>query len=267
MNSRLGIFDSGLGGITVLQRVLDRHGDLPFLYLADTARVPYGERSSLEIRNIASEVIHWFCEQDISAVLVACNTTNSLALDVVEEFVDVPVFGLIEAAANMIYEDKVGVLATPATAASKAYRLHIEACRPGTEVLEQACPAFVPLIEEGLIRTNEIKTVARKYLEPLLDAKVEAVVMGCSHYPLLEPLLRQLIPAEVGLVDPAIGLAYRLDSLLGRPKPTLGKVKSFSNTHMCVTSDPIGFGSRASIWLGKCPDVELVTLRSKAGVF
>ena len=267
MISRIGLFDSGLGGFSVLNQVLQRHGDVSCLYLADTARVPYGEKKPSEIRLIAREVVEWLCSQDVSAILVGCNTTNSLAFDVVQNISSVPVFGLISSAAEMVTESRVGVLATSATASSSAYKKLIEAFRPGTIVFEQACPAFVPIIEAGQICSNSIKRYALEYLTPLIEAQVEAVILGCSHYPLLLPFLQELIPNNVRLVDPAIGLAYHLDRFIGTPQIPLQKTLSISNTRICVTSDPISFAIRTRALFGNCPDVELVSLLPKACFF
>ncbi|WP_320667766.1 glutamate racemase [Prochlorococcus sp. MIT 1307] len=267
MIARLGLFDSGIGGFTVLNKVVERHGDVHCLYLGDTARVPYGEKQASEIRLIAKEIAHWFLCEDVSAILVACNTTNSLAFDVVQKVANIPIIGLINAAAELITESKVGVLATSATASSNAYKNQIEAFRPGTIVFEQACPAFVPLIEAGQMCSNSINRFAVEYLTPLLDAGVEVVVLGCSHYPLLQPFLQEIIPKHIRLVDPAIGLAQKLDRLLGTPKTTLQSPFSISNTRFCVTSNPIDFAAKAAHLLGVCPEVDLVSLRPKACFF
>ena len=178
MTIRLGMFDSGLGGLTVLRRVLERHGPLQVIYLGDTARVPYGSRSAAEIRTIASEVVRWLSQHQISTVVMACNTTNALARDVAEGQAGVPVVGLIGAAAAMVRETRVGVLATPATVASGAYRESIEALHPGTLVVQQACPDFVPLIESGDLRSEALRDAASRYLQPLMEASVESVVLG-----------------------------------------------------------------------------------------
>tara|TARA_Y100001968_G_scaffold322915_1_gene359778 strand:- start:1010 stop:1813 length:804 start_codon:yes stop_codon:yes gene_type:complete len=264
---RLGVFDSGIGGFTVLQRVVERHGDLSFVYLGDLARVPYGSKSPTEIRLIASEVIEWLVCQDLSAVLVACNTTNSLALDIVERFAEVPVFGLIEAAAQMINTKRVGVLATPATAASKAYTSEILRAKPGIFVLEQPCPELVQLIEEGQINKKKIMTVANNYLKPLLEAHVNEIILGCSHYPLIASLLKELLPSHVRLIDPALGMAMNLDRLLGVGNSSMKNSLTFSNTRFCVTSDSSAFALKAMYWLENFPEVELISLRSKARVF
>jgi glutamate racemase len=128
-----------------------------------------------------------------------------LARDVAEGQAGGPVIGLIGAAAAMVQTHRVGVLATPATVASEAYRSSIEALHPGTLVVEQACPAFVPMIESGDLSSDELRRIAQEYLKPMLKASVESIVLGCTHYPLLVPLLRQLLPASVQLIDPAVG--------------------------------------------------------------
>ena len=259
---RLGLFDSGVGGLTVLRRILERHGEVPCAYLGDTARVPYGNRTPEEIRSIASEVVGWLGLSGVSTVVMACNTTNALARDVAEASAGgVPVIGLIDAAASMVRESRVGVLATPATIRSSAYRLTIEAQRPGTLVVEQACPAFVPLIESGDLLSDDLRRIAVGYLEPLLEISVESIVLGCTHYPLLEPLLRQLLPDNVRLIDPAIGVAHSLDAVLGAPSKRPGQRLSLERVRLCATADASGFASRATPWLGQRPEVELVHLQ------
>ena len=267
MNIRLGLFDSGIGGFTVLKRVIERHGSISCVYLGDLARVPYGSKSPYEVRLIATEIIEWLINQNVSAVLVACNTTNSLALDVIKRFAKVPVFGLIEAAAQMVEQKRVGVLATNSTAASKAYTKKIIEQREDTFVIEQACPAFVPLIEAGQINKNEIEIIANQYLTPLLRARVNEIILGCSHYPLIAPLLKELLPDDVRLIDPALGMAKNLDRLVDNKSSSLNNSQPFSNTRFCVTSDAKGFAMKALHWLEILPEVDLISLRSKAGVF
>ena len=260
---RLGFFDSGLGGLTVLRRVLERHGSVPCVYLGDTARVPYGNRQPDDIRRIAAEVVGWLRDQHVTTVGMACNTTNALARDVAEGQAGAPVIGLIGAAAAMVETRRVGVLATPATVASSAYRASIEALHPGSVVIEQACPAFVPLIEAGDMNGEDLRRSAQAYLDPLLAASVETIVLGCTHYPLLVPLLRQLLPRSVQIIDPAIGVARQLDAVLG-PPPRISAIPSpfsLESCRFCVTADPDGFAMRATPWLGQRPSVSLELLQ------
>lgn len=263
MSFLLGMFDSGVGGLTVLRRVLERHGPIRCVYLGDTARVPYGNRSAKEIRLIAAQVVAWLRSQQVSTVAMACNTTNALARDVAEGQAGVPVIGLIGAAAAMVQTRRVGVLATPATVSSSAYRSSIEALHPGSFVVEQACPAFVPLIESGDLSSDDLRRAAEAYLKPMLAASVESIVLGCTHYPLLVPLLSQLIPADVQLIDPAIGVARQLDAVLGQPQGHAQDRLNLQGCRFCVTADPEGFATRATPWLGERPVVSLLHLQSQ----
>ncbi|BEV36396.1 glutamate racemase [Synechococcus sp. M16CYN] len=262
MTPLLGLFDSGIGGLTVLRQVLERHGAVRCIYLGDTARVPYGNKAPSEIRLIAAEVVSWLRNQQVSTMVMACNTTNALARDVAEGQAGGPVIGLIAAAAAMVKTNRVGVLSTSATVASEAYRSSIEALHPGTIVIEQACPDFVPLIESGDLDSDYLRRVAQKYLEPLLRASVESIVLGCTHYPLLIPLLRQLLPTSVQLIDPAVGVARQLDAVLGTPKVSHGEQLHLEDCCFCVTADPEGFATRATRWLGERPFVKLEVLQS-----
>ena len=268
MSLRVGLFDSGLGGLTVLRQVHAHYPHSPSLYLGDTARVPYGERSPEEIRSIAAEVVHWLQQQGIGVLVMACNTSNALALDVAVAEAGVPVVGLIDSVAATLSADRIGVLATPATAGSGAYRRAIHACNPDAEVIEVGCPAFVPLIEAGDLQHPELRHAARTYLAPLLEHDVQAIVLGCTHYPLLTPLLQDLLPAGVSLVDPAQAAVQRLGPLLAslgelpegeqRQDPVLSPMLA---SRICVTGCPKTFAQAAARWLGIEPQVEQVQLK------
>ena len=274
MSLLVGLFDSGVGGLTVLRQVHALYPHTRCLYLGDTARVPYGQRSTEEIRAIASEVVHWLRHQGVGVLVMACNTTNALALDVAVAEGGVPVVGLIDSAAAELSSDQVGVLATPATAASGAYRRAIHACRPSARVHEVGCPAFVPLIERGDLDTPELEAVARDYLAPLLEAGVDTIVLGCTHYPLLRPLLARLLPPDVQLVNPAVAAAKRLGPLLA----SLGDAPEVEQegtpveppmwrSRFCVTGAAEPFAEAATSWLGDRPDVRTVSLQSPARAF
>ena len=269
MTLLVGLFDSGLGGLTVLRQVHARHPHTPCLYLGDTARVPYGQRTVQDIRAIAAEVVHWLRLQGVGVLVMACNTSNALALDVAVAEAGVPVVGLIDSVASELTSDHVGVLATPATAASGAYRRSIQACRPSARVLEVACPAFVPLIEAGNLQAPELRVAAADYLAPLLEAEVDTIVLGCTHYPLLRALLAQLLPPDVQLVDPALAAAQRLGPLLASlgDSPEVDQaVESvrppLERTRFCVTGPAEAFAVGAAAWLGSRPAVRSVSLQS-----
>ena len=263
---RIGLFDSGLGGFTVLKKVVELCPNTSFIYLADTARLPYGIKTSNEITQIAEEISFWFSHQHIDAFLVACNTTNSIALDVIKNILDVPVFDLIEAVASTIKESRVGVLATPSTVKTKAYTNKILNFNPTTFVIEQSCPEFVPMIEMDNINSNEIIDIAIGYLQPLLNQKIESLILGCSHYPLITPLLTELLPSSVKLIDPAEALSLKLKLFMD------SKISKFANKNFLVdskfyvTSDPKNFSIRANHLLKIFPEVNLVSLQKKGCV-
>jgi glutamate racemase len=205
---------------------------------------------------------------------MACNTSNALALDVAVAEAGVPVVGLIDSVADDLNSECVGVLATPATAASGAYRRAIHACRPHTSVLEVGCPNFVPLIEAGDLQSPALIEEAKAYVEPLLAAGVDTVVLGCTHYPMLRPLLTALLPPHVRLVDPAESAVRRLGPLLasmgGMPEGELAAVEVVSpaeRTRVCVSGSAEAFADGASRWLGYRPAVERVDLRSVGQAF
>jgi glutamate racemase len=267
MSLRVGLFDSGLGGLTVLRHVQASYPHSPCLYLGDTARVPYGTRTAEDIRAIAGEVVRWLHRQGVDVLVMACNTTNALALDVAVAEAGVPVVGLIDSVAAVIDSDRVGVLATPATASSGAYRRALHAVRPTARVTEVACPAFVPLIEAGDLACADLRSVAETYVQPLLQAEVDTVVMGCTHYPLLRPLLKQL-PAGTRLVDPALAAVERLGPLLASlgdspeaEQPLNPAEAAAVPARVCVTGCATSFAAAAQRWLGHRPEVSWVDLR------
>ncbi|BBL86431.1 Glutamate racemase (chromatophore) [Paulinella micropora] len=267
---KLGLFDSGVGGLTVLYQLLKRHPNQHCIYLADTARVPYGQRDASEIRSIAGEAICWLRQQKIDALVMACNTTNAVAYDVAVRLADAPVYGLIDSAARCIQAKRVGVLATAATVSSRAYTLQIHRYSCCTEVIEQACPDFVPLIEKGNLQDPQILLSARSYLAPLLAANVETIVLGCTHYPILEPLLRQLLPSHVNLVNPACALSRRLDQIFGSPTvkkapfTNLTEKDLFFRSRFYVTDSSESFAEAATSYIGYKPRVELISLQSES---
>jgi glutamate racemase len=185
-----------------------------------------------------------------------------------------PVLGLIGSVAARLRLERVGVLATPATAASGAYGRALRAAHPASQVVEVGCPAFVPLIEAGNFADPRLRTAAIAYLEPLLEARVQAIVLGCTHYPLLEELLRELLPPDVELVDPALAAVDLLGERLGRtPAPEEcccelhARVVPVQQGRFCVTGDPEAFAQAASPWLGWRPLVERVCLQSSVRAF
>jgi len=263
---RIGLFDSGVGGFTVLRKVVELCPNNSFIYLADTARLPYGIKTSNEIIQIAEEISSWFSHQSIDAFLVACNTTNAIALDVIKKKLDVPVFGLIESVASTIKQSKVGVLATPSTVKTKAYTNAILNFNPTIFVMEQSCPEFVPMIEMDNINSKKITEIAIGYLEPLLKQKIESLILGCSHYPLITPLLSEILPSSVKLIDPAEALSLQLKLFMDSKTSNFSKERFLVDSKFLVTSNSKNFSIRAKHWLNLIPEVNLVSLQKKGCV-
>ncbi len=268
MKYRLGLFDSGIGGTTVLRSIQERNLGFNAIYLADTARVPYGSRPQSEIREIAFEIVQWLNLQKIDAIIVACNTTNSLALDVIRKNSKVPVFDLISSISDLIKQSdsRLGILATSSTAFSKAYTKVIKSSFPTVYVLEEGCPELVPMIEESEISSTKCLEKISQYLDPLLAADVDAIILGCSHYPILRPMLNKLLPSHIRLLDPSIALAKKLDDFFKYSDMPSDHLKKGADIQFCVTSDPDAFSSKIKSLLGIKPEVEVISLRSPSCV-
>ena len=203
--SPIGIFDSGIGGLTVARAVFEHLPRESTVYFGDTARVPYGPKSPETVRRYSLEILRWLLEQEVKAVVIACNTSTAHALETLQAESPVPVIGVIEpgAAAAAAQPDgrPIGVIGTAGTIASNAYAKAIRRLRAEARVEQKACPLFVPLVEEGWFDHPAADLVAREYLAPLSAAGVGSLVLGCTHYPLLRPLLQRVIGPEVRLID------------------------------------------------------------------
>jgi glutamate racemase len=203
----LGVFDSGIGGLTVARALFERLPRESVIYFGDTARVPYGPKSPETVRRYSGEILAYLLQRGVKAVVVACNTSTAQALEHLRAHSTVPVIGVIEpgarAAAQATRSGKIGVIGTLGTIASGAYERAIKALRPDATVYARACPLFVPLVEEGWFGHPATELIAREYLEPLRRVAVDVLVLGCTHYPLLKPLLARAMGPDVTLIDSA----------------------------------------------------------------
>jgi glutamate racemase len=258
----LGIWDSGLGGLTVVRAVSERLPGERLLYFGDTARVPYGTKGAETVRRFARQNSRFLLEQDVKLMVVACNTASALALDVLAAELPVPVLGVIEpgaqAAAAATRSGIVGVIGTPATISSGAYPAALQARRGGLSIESRACPLFVPLVEEGWLDHAATRLVAAEYLAPLQRAGVDTLVLGCTHYPLLRPLLAELMGEGVRLVDSAEETARAVATLLAERK--LLAPQDGPGSLACFVSDlPLRFRQVGELFLGrKIESIELV---------
>ncbi len=263
---RIGVFDSGVGGLTVLRELYRQLPNESILYFADTARLPYGTRSRHEIVQFGFEILSWMVQQDVKMVVLACNTSDALALETLRREFNLPILGLILPGARAAVQQgrRVGVIATPATAASNAYRRAISEIEATAQVWQVGCPEFVPLVEQNRLHEPYTVEVARQYLEPLLKQRIDTLIYGCTHYPLLAPVLRTILPPTVQLVDPAVHVvaaaAQELD-ILG-----LRNNRSPLPTQFCVSGCPQQFAQLSVQWLGCTPVAEKVHLPTVAPV-
>lgn len=203
----IGVFDSGVGGLTVLRELRKQIPDESLVYLGDTARVPYGTKSSQTVLRYAHEAANFLLSQKVKLLVVACNTASAVALDDLEKHTHVPVVGVIKPGAQRALEvtrnQHIGVVGTDGTVRSGAYERALRALRPDVTVHTAACPLFVPLAEEGWSSHEVAHLVAREYLGPLLDKGIDTLVLGCTHYPLLKQMLQEVVGPDVQLVDSA----------------------------------------------------------------
>jgi glutamate racemase len=207
VDAPIGVFDSGIGGLTVVRSLMARLPHERIVYVGDTARVPYGPKSPDTVRRYADEIGRWLVEEGVKIVVVACNTATAHALRRLQDTLPVPVVGVVEpgarAAVRAAHGAPVGVIGTVGTIASGAYERAIHAIDPDVVVLARACPLFVPLVEEGWLDHPVTRMVAQEYLAPLLADGIGALVLGCTHYPLIAPLLTELAGPSVRLIDSA----------------------------------------------------------------
>jgi glutamate racemase len=258
--TRIGVFDSGVGGLTVLQEIYRQLPQESVLYFGDTARVPYGTRSASEILQFTRETLDWMVSQRVKMAIMACNTSSALALETVRAEYDLPILGVIlpGARAAARQSQKIGVIATPATIDSNAYLDAIHEANPQAEVWQVACPAFVPLIENNRLADPDTLAIAKAYIQPLLDRSIDTLVYGCTHYPHLEPVLRQFVPDHVQFVNPAIHVvsaAKKELNLLG-----IQSRHQAIPTEFVVSGDPHQFAQLATQWLPTVPVVKQLTL-------
>jgi len=203
----IGIFDSGLGGLTVLKEISRILPNENIIYFGDTARVPYGTKSKETIIKFSVQDADLLMDLDVKMIVVACNTVSSLSLDILKRRYDIPLVGVIEPgarkAAEITNKMKVGVIGTKATVASGIYEKEIKSINPGINVISASCPLFVPLVEEGRLTGTITKQIVREYLAPLKKNNIDVLILGCTHYPLLKPVIQEVVGGSVSLVDSA----------------------------------------------------------------
>ena len=217
-NAPVGVFDSGVGGLTVVREIMRNLPEEKIVYFGDTARVPYGSKSAETVTRYSRQIVRFLQTQNVKAIVIACNTASAFALETIEKEIDLPILGVVKPGAEMALKTtrnkRIGVIATEGTIHRGLYQRLITREDPEVSVYGQPCPLFVPLVEEGWTKDPVTEVVARRYLKDLLEKDIDTLIMGCTHYPLLRSLLRHVVGEKVTLVNPAYETAQALKRML-----------------------------------------------------
>ncbi|MDR0949224.1 MAG: glutamate racemase [Lachnospiraceae bacterium] len=231
-DAAIGVFDSGVGGLTVAREIMRQIPNEKVIYFGDTARVPYGNKSKETVTKYSRQIVRFLSSHHVKTIVVACNTASACALEVLEEECDIPLIGVVKPGARAALEatrnGRIGVIGTLATIHSAIYPQYIATMRDGISIYQKACPLLVPLVEEGLLKDPVTDEIARRYLEELIDRDIDTLILGCTHYPLIRTTLCELLGKNVTVINPAYETAQSLRQMLGdadllrKKKPALG---------------------------------------------
>lgn len=214
----IGVFDSGVGGLTVVREIMRQTPNEKIIYFGDTARVPYGSKSKETVTRFSKQIVRFLQTHQVKTIVVACNTASAYALEALEQETDIPIIGVVKPGAKVAAEvtrnGKIGVIATEATIGSQIYSQYIKELNRDVTIFGKPCPLFVPLVEEGLWQDPVTDEIAKRYLAELIDIDIDTLILGCTHYPLIRSTLGRIIGENVTLVNPAYETARELKELL-----------------------------------------------------
>lgn len=216
----IGVFDSGVGGLTVAREIMRQIPNEKIIYFGDTARVPYGSKSKETVTRYSRQIVRFLQTFHVKTIVVACNTASAYALETLEKEIDIPIIGVVKPGAKTASEvtrnGKIGVIATEATIGSKIYSQYIKEINKNVTIYGKACPLFVPLVEEGLWQDPVTDEIARRYLAELIDIDIDTLILGCTHYPLIRSTVGRIMGEGVELVNPAYETAIELKEMLAQ---------------------------------------------------
>lgn len=260
----IGVFDSGMGGLTVMREIMRAMPHENIIYFGDIARLPYGTKSVTTIRKFALQTAKFLLSQNVKALVIACNTISAIAKDEVQDVAgNIPVIDVISAGSHDATCNgfkKIGIIATPATINSNAYPIAIHNLNPAIEIISQACALFVPMIEEGFIKHQALELIAHDYLDSLKKQDIDAMVLGCTHYPLIKDTIAKIMGNAVKIIDPAITACNELVKIL-TSKNLLNEQSINVSYRYFVTDIPLKFRENGERFLeGKMEKIELVNL-------
>jgi len=250
----IGVFDSGIGGLTVVKRIASYLPQEDIVYFGDTARVPYGSKSNETVIEYGLQDAKFLMNKNVKALVVACNTVSSIALDTLKNNFDIPIIGMIEPGAKMASREsknkKIGVIGTRSTISNNAYSKKIKMIDSSIHVFERSCPLFVPLAEEGWTKHEATYQIAREYLNEFKKIGVDTLVLGCTHYPILVEVIQEVVGKDVHLIDSGIAAAESIKEELDRYNLNTNKF-SQGNQSFYVSDIPLKFKELAELFLGK----------------
>jgi len=242
-NAPIGIFDSGVGGLTVVKEVMSQLPNESIIYFGDTARVPYGSKSKETILTYSRQIVSFLLSKKVKAIVIACNTATAFSLDIIKKEISVPIIGVIEPGAYTAYKttknNKIGITGTYGTVNSGIYTDYIKKLNKDIEVYSNACPLFVPLVEEGMIDDPVTIEMIRRYMKPLIEKGIDSLILGCTHYPLLQNTIKSVLKkdnVDINLVNPAYETAKEL-------KNTLTKYHILNEENKCKHSFYVSDGA------------------------
>ena len=237
----IGVFDSGVGGLTVVREIMHQMPNEKIIYFGDTARVPYGSKSKETIIRFSKQIARFLQTHQLKTIVVACNTASAYAIEELEKTLDIPVIGVVKPGAKMAAEitknGKIGVIATEGTIGSGLYHKYIKSLKEDATIYGKACPLFVPLVEEGLWEDSVTEEIAKRYLAELVSLDMDTLILGCTHYPLIRSVIGQVVGDKVTLVNPAYETAVALRQLLQENHLLREEKLTEENVHQFFVSD------------------------------
>jgi len=263
-NKPIGIFDSGIGGLTVAGEIMRQLPNENIIYFGDTARFPYGPRSADELKEFVFQIVEFLQGEGVKFIVIACNSASSAALEVAQEYFDIPIIGVVEpgarAAVQVTRNRRIGIIGTQATISSRAYVKAVHSFDAGVKVFQQVTPKLADFVEEGEVKGGKIENTIRNYLSPLIEAGIDALVLGCTHYPLLNKTIQKVVGKEVVLISSAEEAAKEAGEILAR-KGHERKSKDVPTHRFISSGDASKFLELGSRFLGReIKDVEKIKL-------
>jgi glutamate racemase len=259
----IGVLDSGFGGLTVVGELIRQLPQENILYVGDNQRCPYGSRAPEEVRRFLFQIMDFLVQQDVKMIIIACNTATAVGLEAARQRYDVPVLGVItpgsRAAISATQTGRVGVIGTEVTIQSDAYRREIHRINPRLEVINRSCPPFVRLVEEDIVQTAKAREIVAEYLEPLRQEGIDTLILGCTHYPLLAPVIGEVMGEGVQLISSAEETAREASTVLS-VQDQLCNHNLQPDYRFYTSGDPKWFATVGSRWLKRPIQVERVVL-------